>query len=372
MKKMFLGLLAVTVATLSPALSEAKGKGEIKNVIYLIGDGMGLSQVSMAMIEGGFVPTAFDRAQNVALISTYSANNRVTDSAAAGTALATGHKTNNGMLGMTPDGANCESIMARAKEEGYATGLVVTVYLQHATPGAFYAHVASRGELDAISRQFVDSAVDVAFGGGKKFLEADNGKGGTLIDDLRARDYTVVYGMDELRGIDGGKVVGLFADEYMPTVLNGRDENYLCEATKKALEILSNNAAASKSKKGFVLMVEGSQIDSECHANNSAGALAETRDFDRAIGAAMDFADTHPGTLVVVTADHETGGLSITSNKTDFMLSESGIGYQFGTTGHSGTLVPVYLYGTGAEGINGVMDNTDLPKKIAELMNLKK
>ena len=125
------------------------------------------------------------------------------------------------------------------------------------------------------------------------------------------------------------------------------------------------------SKKGFMVMIEGSQIDSEGHANNAEGILAETRDFERAVGAAMDFADTHPGTLVVVTADHETSGLSITSNKTDFTLSESGIGYQFGTTGHTGTLVPVYLYGACADRINGIMDNTDLPKEIAALMRLK-
>lgn len=97
--------------------------------------------------------------------------------------------------------------------------------------------------------------------------------------------------------------MGLFSEEYMPTVLNGRDENYLCDATKKALEILTNNAGK---KGGFLLMVEGSQIDSEAHANNAQGILAETRDFDRAVGAAMDYADAHPGTLVVVTADHET------------------------------------------------------------------
>ena len=115
-------------------------------------------------------------------------------------------------------------------------------------------------------------------------------------------------------------------------------------------------------------MVEGSQIDSEAHANNAQGILAETRDFDRAVGAAMDYADAHPGTLVVVTADHETSGLSITSNETDFTLSDSGVGYHFGTTGHSGTMVPVYLYGTGAERINGVMDNTELSKKIQSLM----
>ena len=376
MKKIVLGLLVVWMAAMTADLSAKSGPGPIKsgkcavkNVIYMIGDGMGLSQVSMMMLENGYRPTAFDRSGNIALIKTYSANNRVTDSAAAGTALASGNKTDNGMLGMGPDGQVFKSIMERAKEEGYQTGLVVTVYLQHATPGAFFAHVPSRGDLDVISEQFVESGVDVALGGGKKFLQEGQKDGKPLIDALKTKDYRVVYDMNELNGVDRGKVVGLFADEYMPTVMKGRDENYLCNATKKALEILSNNAAGSK--KGFMVMIEGSQIDSEGHANNAEGILAETRDFERAVGAAMDFADTHPGTLVVVTADHETSGLSITSNKTDFTLSESGIGYQFGTTGHTGTLVPVYLYGACADRINGIMDNTDLPKEIAALMRLK-
>ena len=191
---------------------------------------------------------------------------------------------------------------------------------------------------------------------------------GALFDELKAKDYRVVYDLQEADAVDRGRIVGLFSEEYMPTVLNGRDENYLCDATKKALEILTNNAGR---KGGFLLMVEGSQIDSEAHANNAQGILAETRDFDRAVGAAMDYADAHPGTLVVVTADHETSGLSITSNETDFTLSDSGVGYHFGTTGHSGTMVPVYLYGTGAERINGVMDNTELSKKIQSLMGLE-
>ena len=376
MKKIVLGLLVVWMAALTADLSAKSGPGPkksgkcaVKNVIYMIGDGMGLSQVSMMMLENGYRPTAFDRSGNIALIKTYSANNRVTDSAAAGTALASGNKTDNGMLGMGPDGQIFKSIMERAKEEGYQTGLVVTVYLQHATPGAFFAHVPSRGDLDVIYEQFVESGVDFALGGGKKFLQEGQKDGKPLIDALKTKDYRVVYDMNELNGVDRGKVVGLFADEYMPTVMKGRDENYLCNATKKALEILSNNAAGSK--KGFMVMIEGSQIDSEGHANNAEGILAETRDFERAVGAAMDFADTHPGTLVVVTADHETSGLSITSNKTDFTLSESGIGYQFGTTGHTGTLVPVYLYGACADRINGIMDNTDLPKEIAALMRLK-
>ena len=363
---------ALAMLAVAPDLSAREGsrakEEPVRNVIYMIGDGMGLTHVSMMMLEEGYRPTSFDRSQNVALITTYSANNRVTDSAAAGTALASGRKTNNGMLGMTPDGETFESMMEKAMDEGWKAGLVVTVYLQHATPAAFYAHVPSRNDLDEISEQFVESGVDVAFGGGRKFLAADRGDGKTLIDELKAKDYRVVYDLQEADAVDRGRIVGLFSEEYMPTVLNGRDENYLCDATKKALEILTNNAGR---KGGFLLMVEGSQIDSEAHANNAQGILAETRDFDRAVGAAMDYADAHPGTLVVVTADHETSGLSITSNETDFTLSDSGVGSHFGTTGHSGTMVPVYLYGTGAERINGVMDNTELSKKIQSLMGLE-
>ena len=343
-----LAMLAVAPDLSARESSRAK-EVPVRNVIY------------MMMLEEGYRPTSFDRSQNVALITTYSANNRVTDSAAAGTALASGRKTNNGMLGMTPDGETFESMMEKAMDEGWKAGLVVTVYLQHATPAAFYAHVPSRNDLDEISEQFVES-------GGRKLLAADRGDGKTLIDELKAKDYRVVYDLQEADAVDRGRIVGLFSEEYMPTVLNGRDENYLCDATKKALEILTNNAGR---KGGFLLMVEGSQIDSEAHANNAQGILAETRDFDRAVGAAMDYADAHPGTLVVVTADHETSGLSITSNETDFTLSDSGVGYHFGTTGHSGTMVPVYLYGTGAERINGVMDNTELSKKIQSLMGLE-
>lgn len=241
MKKIVLGLLVVWMAALTADLSgqirtrgpKKSGKCAVKNVIYMIGDGMGLSQVSMMMLENGYRPTAFDRSGNIALIKTYSANNRVTDSAAAGTALASGNKTDNGMLGMGPDGQIFKSIMERAKEEGYQTGLVVTVYLQHATPGAFFAHVPSRGDLDVISEQFVESGVDVALGGGKKFLQEGQKDGKPLIDALKTKDYRVVYDMNELNGVDRGKVVGLFADEYMPTVMKGRDENYLCNATKK-------------------------------------------------------------------------------------------------------------------------------------------
>ena len=199
-----LAMLAVAPDLSARESSRAK-EVPVRNVIYMIGDGMGLTHVSMMMLEEGYRPTSFDRSQNVALITTYSANNRVTDSAAAGTALASGRKTNNGMLGMTPDGETFESMMEKAMDEGWKAGLVVTVYLQHATPAAFYAHVPSRNDLDEISEQFVESGVDVAFGGGRKFLAADRGDGKTLIDELKAKDYRVVYDLQEA---DRGPVLG--------------------------------------------------------------------------------------------------------------------------------------------------------------------
>jgi len=342
--------------------------GEVKNLIFMIGDGMGLSHVSMMLIEGGYAPTAFSRMQNVALISTYSANNRVTDSAAAGTALASGSKTDNGKLGVTPDGNPVESMMAKAVRQQLPAGFVVTCKVQHATPGAFYAHVANRGQYDLISHQLADAGLDVVFGGGRTEMTAPDSTGTTAADKLERSGCRVIYDWKDAEDIRSGRVAGFFADDHMPPMLDGRG-NYLPQAVRKALEILENNA--EERGKGFMLMVEGSQIDFESHGNNTPSLLAEVRDFEEAVTAAMRFADHHPGTLVVVTADHETGGLSMPSGKTDFTASESGIDYRYGTTSHSGILVPVYLYGAGAERINGVTDNTGLAHKLMEIMGLK-
>ena len=343
---------------------------EVKNVIYMIGDGMGLAHVSMLMVENKYEPTAFDRAQNVALIKTYSSNNRVTDSAAAGTALATGYKTNNSMIGMTPDSVAVESIMAKAQRAGFATGLAFTCYLQHATPAAFYAHAEHRDSMRMITADFVKSGVDVALGGGRALVDRYFAKQDkNYVDEMSALGYQVVLSTDELAQVEQGKVLGLVADYNMPKALEGRGD-FLVQATKKALEVLSNNVAA-ENKKGFMLMVEGSKIDYRAHANDPEGLLAEMRDFNECVMAAMDFADNNPGTLVVVCADHETGALGLVSNKTDFKLSESGIRYTFGTSSHSGTMLPVYLYGTGAEKFNGIMNNTDIAKQLMELLDLE-
>ncbi len=340
-----------------------------RNLIYMIGDGMGLSHAAMLIIENNYEPTAFDRAQNIALTTTQSLNNRVTDSAASGTALATGSKTNNSMIGITPDSVILESLIARAEAKGCPTGLVVTSDLGHATPAAFYAHTFDRGNYATIARQFVDSGIDVAFGGGvRTFSSSADPDTPAPLDLLREKGYGVVTSLDELEAVTEAPVIGLMANHHMTSSLKGRGD-YLPRATSKALELLT--AQSQKSGKGFVLMVEGSRIDFDAQENDAAGLLLEMRDFEQAVNRAMDYADTHPGTLVVVVADHESGGLTMPSGNPDFTLSESGIDYRFSTTGHTGIPVPVYLYGTGAERINGLMDNTDLSNRLSELFGLE-
>lgn len=364
-------LLSITTLCAQSDVNTRCEKGKkpaVRNLIYMIGDGMGLAHVSMLAIEQGYKPTAFDRTDNIALITTYSANNRVTDSAAAGTALATGHKTNNGTLGQTPEAEPVTSIIARAEQRGLQTGLVVTSSLLHATPAAFYAHVASRKEEPTIAQQFTESGIDVAIGGGANVLRSTKIGEQNVLEYLAANGYIVVDELAKSSDVHQGKLFAACAEEHMPSMVAGRGE-FLPEAVDKALEILSANTA--KSRKGFVLMVEGSQIDMESHGNKTEGILAEMRDFEQAITVAMDFADRNPGTLVVVCADHETGGLSMPSNNRDFTESESGIKYCYGTGSHTGIMVPVYLYGTGAELLNGIMDNTELSMRLSEIMQVR-
>ncbi len=367
MKKLI--LLILLVCTVAQPAEAKRPRQKVKNIIYLIGDGMGLTHVSMLELENKYAPTSFDRADNIALTRTYSANNRVTDSAAAGTALATGYKTNNSWLGLTPEGEVVESIITKAERQNFATGLVATYAIQHATPAAFYAHVRNRNDYTTITRQFMDSGVDVAFGGGAEHFEkVFKSMGKDYVAELNGKGYVVCKTWNEIAEQTSGQVFGLVADDDMPEI-EERQPNFLADATSKALEILSNNVKQDK-RKGFVLMVEGSQIDGRSHARDAAGILAEMRDFDKAVKVAMDYADAHPSTLVVVVADHETGGLSIPSKKTNFRLSESGIGYNFGTSSHTATIVPVYLYGACAEQINGIMENADLSWKLQRLIGV--
>ncbi|MBR5770809.1 MAG: alkaline phosphatase [Alistipes sp.] len=346
-------VIATLAVILTTALStEAQ---EVKNIIYLIGDGMGLTSASMMQLENNYETTIFDEADNVALQKTYSLDNRVTDSAASGTALATGFKTNNTMLGQLPDGTNTESLMELAADKGKATGVVVTTYLQHATPGAFYAHAPSRHEYATISEQLLASDIDIAIGGGMAFFKERYNNHKKATKAITESGFALVESLDA--DMSGERILALLADKEIEN-----RTGYLAKATTAAIEHLDNN------DNGFVLMVEGSLIDGMGHGNNAEGQQAEMRDFMEAIEVAVAYAREHTDTLVVVTADHETGGLAIISGNADFNLSEQGVEYKWATGGHSGVMVPIYLYGTGAELINGVMENADLGKRLKELI----
>lgn len=339
-----------TFATLFTAEAQ-----EVKNIIFLIGDGMGLASASMMQLENNYEPTIFDSADNIALQKTYSLDNRVTDSAASGTALATGFKTNNTMLGQLPDGTNPESLMELAADKGKATGLVVTTYLQHATPGAFYAHVPSRHEYATISEQLLASDIDIAIGGGMAFFKERYNNHKKATKAITESGFTLVESLDA--DMSGERILALLADKEIEN-----RTGYLAKATAMAINHLS------ECEDGFVLMVEGSLIDGMGHGNDAKGQQGEMRDFMEAIEVAVAYAREHTDTLVVVTADHETGGLAIISGNADFNLSEQGVEYKWATGGHSGVMVPIYLYGTGAELINGVMENADLGKRLKELI----
>lgn len=358
MKRCF---LVAGVCLMTACVSVGDREPEVRNVIYMIGDGMGLAQVSLLQIAEDYRPTAFDRAEGIALIATRSADNRVTDSAAAGTALSSGCKTANSCLGLDTAGMRLEPITECAQRQGMRTGLVVTSYLHHATPAAFYAHVVKRYDTEGILRDMLASDIDLLIGGGCKALSDSLAGGGTWFEAFREKGYRIVREPDRIDTLSALPALAAVADEHLPRAAERGD--FLLRATRKALELLSTD-----NERGFFLMVEGSQIDMFCHGNDASCVLDEMRDFERAVGAAMDFADSHPGTLVVVTADHETGGLALASGKDDFTLPDSGVEPRFSTGGHTASMVPVYLYGTGADCIRGSMDNTELANRLKRII----
>ena len=189
----------------------------------------------------------------------------------------------------------------------------------------------------------------------------------TGLERLQERGYAVLERPSQLDTIARTPVMGFFAEGHLPSMLQGRGD-FLPRATRTALRLLEGEADSLGT--GFVLMVEGSQIDMEAHANRADGVLAEMQDFERAVAAAVEFTRCHPGTLLVVTADHETGGLFIPSSDSDFEQAEKGIDLRFGTERHTAAFVPLFLYGTGAERINGVMENTELSARLMELLGL--
>ena len=323
------------------------------NVIYMIGDGMGLPQVFATMLATGN-DLVFKQFPYIGVVDTRSASNTITDSAAGGTALACDKKTKNGMVGMDVDTVAMPTILDVLADQGKSTGIVVTCYSGHATPADFYAKVPKRSMYEDIAVQLAESdKVDVMIGGGKKhFIHRKDSV--NLIERMEKELGWKVY--DSLSEVDPNcmKYAVLAADGHMP-VYPERGE-FLPDGVRTALRTLEKN------EKGFFLMVEGSQIDFACHAHDSVNMVDETVDFSNAVQVALDYAKTHDNTLVVVTADHETGGLTMIDPAGKY----TNIAFNYSTGSHTCLPVMIYAYGPGAEQFTGWMQNNEVKAKILD------
>lgn len=339
----------------SVAISKKHKNGKRpKNIILMIGDGTGLAQWCAAMAAQDAMLSVFQWAKFVGLSLTSSADDWITDSAAGATAFSTGEKTNNKMISTAPDSSHLKTIFETLEEQKFKTGLVTTCALQHATPAAFYAHTVYRGNYTQIAKDFYTSGVDFAAGGGYPNFDSTLGKYyqyGFGIQSLVKQTYPSKY------------VVFYDSSQHPPAMHEGRNTDWLRNASIAAVTALDE-----KNKKGFLLMIEGSQIDWGGHNKDSNYVVKETIDFDKAIKTMMQWAAADGETLVIVTADHETGGLSLTHRDT----AKSNVPrMQFSTGEHTGIAVPVFAFGPGAELFSGVYQNTELYYKMKNLL-LKK
>lgn len=413
-----LGMFAGT--QMPPQSTEAKSNanhGKVKNVIFMVPDGFSASYATNYRWFKG--EESLMDSMLVGMHRTYSADTEVTDSAAAGTAFATGVKTNNGMISTSPDGKELKTILETAEEEGKSSGLVATSTITHATPAVFASHVASRASEADIAPQLIENDVDVILGGGKKYFPE------ALLNKAKENGYNYISSKDELaKAAESQKLLGLFAEEALAPELD-RDETdqpTLREMTESALDVLKKN------KEGFFLMVEGSQIDWAGHAHDAAWAMKDTEAFEQALEAVIEFAKKDKNTLVVVAGDHDTGGMSVGGygvydaklevlhNVTatgDFMakklnadrsnvkevvkeytaldltdaeaekiksaqkvniainevVSERAL-VGWSSTAHTGVDIPLYAYGPGSHLFKGLVENTDIPVLMAEAMKL--
>ena len=341
----------VCLGTLSACGQKEEEPAKAMNVIYMIGDGMALPQVYAAMLASHENMT-FSQFPSIGVVDTHSASNDITDSAAGGTALASDHKTKNGMVGMNPDTLAVKTVMEALAEQGKETGIVVSCYVTHATPATFYAKVPHRRQYEDIAVQMAENPyLNLIIGGGMKYF---NQRKDSL--DLVARMENElgwkVY--DTLDNIDVTckKYAVMANDGHMPPAAERGD--FLPRAVKTALKTLDD------AENGFFLMVEGSQIDFACHGHDSTWMMDEMLDFDYAIKVALDYAKEKGNTLVVVTADHETVGLTLPDPQGKY----TNVVFNYSTGSHTCLPVLVYAYGPGAEQFTGWMQNTELKGKI--------
>lgn len=330
----------------TPSYKTDQKNSPVKNVILLIGDGNGLSQISSAVLANNG-ELSLTKMKSIGFIKTQSADDFTTDSAAAGTALATGKKTNNRAIGTDSLRKPTANIMEVLQKRKFSTGIITTDEVTGATPASFYAHREERSDTEGISKDLLKSKLNLFVGGGAS----------TFKDTSLASKFTLLNSVKELETATNDTVGVFISSGRVPSVLEGRG-TLLADATKSSLEFLN------KKKKPFFLMVEGAQIDSFGHVKNAAGIVAETIDFDTAITEALIFADKNEGTLVIVTADHETSGFAIPQGN----VKKHKIEGDFITNDHTATMVPIFSYGPHSQDFQGVYENNEVFHKILSLL----
>ena len=380
-RALLLTLLVGACGAALAAASQTHASGDARSIILMIGDGMGVGQIEAARWElvgpAGLLTMELLNVQDGWSV-THKAGGRLTDSAAAATAMATGQKTWNGRLSVDPAGAILPTILERAQAAGKSVGLVTTVQLAHATPAAFAVHIANRGLSMPISVQLAEAGVDVLLGGGAaSFLprgsSCECGGAGQRTDnrelaaEASVAGWAFVCDAEGLAALDVAavdRVLGLFAEAEMLRPLAPT----LAEMIDVAIEILSRDPD------GFFLMVEGGLIDWVCHGNDAEASIELTIGFDRAVGVALEYTRSVEGTLLIVTGDHETGGMSVTAEPTGYFREDGPFDTPDGETyyvnwrhgNHTNADVPVRAEGPLAELLRGTYENTRIYEVMLE------
>lgn len=335
----------------TPTFEQDGKEVPVKNIIMMIGDGNGLAQISSGLFANSG-QLNLTQLKNIGLVKTQAADDFTTDSAAGATAFATGKKANNRSLGLNPEGDSIANIPEILDMFGVSSGIITTDQLTGATPSAFYAHHSERDDSAEIAAWLPTSKLDLFIGGGGATF---SGK----LDELEKSGFSVIKNLDEMSN-SGAKRVGYFASESsLPSIQDGRGD-YLSKTSTQATQFFLNK------KSPFFLMIESGMIDSGGHSNNTSMIVTEMLDFDQAIGEMIRFADQNPGTLLIITADHETGGVSVPQGD----VNSGEVELAFHSDDHTGILVPIFAYGAHSGDFRGVYENTEVFEKLMRLVEL--
>jgi alkaline phosphatase len=326
----------------------------VDHVILFIGDGTGLAQISAGMYANGG-QLNLTNLTSVGLAKTQSSDDFTTDSAAGGTALASGQKTRNRAVGVDSLGRPIPSMSHLLKEKGFATGIVTSDHVTGATGAAFYGHQLDRDMVKELTEDLYRSSLDLFIGAASNdFVRYQN----NALDSLKARGFQLVSGLDEILTSKAARVGYFAATKGLPSIHRGRTD-YLSQSTAAAMNFLG------AAKRPFFLMVENGHIDSGGHDNTAQMIVDEVIDFDRAIGEALKFAQQNPNTLIVITADHETGGITMPQGN----LKQKSVELEFSTEDHTAIMVPVFAYGPHSRDFAGVYENTEVFEKIWKILD---